>query len=146
MAKIEESVIIDCQVEDVWNLISDISKLKMWDTTISEAKLTSSGPLGVGATCEVKAKMRNMTISMRVIGYEPNRKFMLEHTSGPAKGSIITFSMETTKGKTRFTNSSDLKFSGFYKLLAFSLVPRMKKDTISSLGNVKRILESQVQS
>jgi uncharacterized protein YndB with AHSA1/START domain len=143
MAKIEESVVIDRPVEDVWNLITDISKLKMWDTTINEAKLTSAGPLGVGATCEVKAKMRNMTISMRIIGYEPDRKFMLEHTSGPVKGSIITFSMETIEGKTRFTNTSDLKFSGFYKLLGFSLVPRMKKDTIDSLGNAKRILESE---
>jgi uncharacterized protein YndB with AHSA1/START domain len=143
MAKIEASVVIDRPVEDVWNLITDVSKYTTWDTTVNEAKLTSAGPLGVGSTCELRTKMGGAPISLRVIHYEPNRRLVLEHTSGAPKGTISSYGLETIGGKTRLTGTVDLKLSGFYKLLGSVVVSRMNKVGLESLNNAKRKLESE---
>ena len=145
MAKIEESVIIDRPVEDVWKVVTDLSKVPKWITEVLELRQTSSGPLGVGATCEFREKMRytTMTILSRVTEYELNRRLSFEHVSGPAKGSIITFSMDSIEGKTKFTNTNDMKFSGFYKLLGPFITPSLSRAVVTSLGNLKRILESK---
>jgi uncharacterized protein YndB with AHSA1/START domain len=147
MVNVEASVMIDRPVEEVWKFIMDLSKTPTWDTGVLEVKQTSTGPVGVGSTCDFRARMmmRNMTISMRITEYEPNRRFSFEHTSGPMEGSIITFSIENIDGKTRFTFSHDLKLSGFYKLLGV-MKGRMRREVVAILNNAKRILESEAKS
>ena len=145
MAKIEESVLIDRPIEEVWRFITDMSKVPKWDTHVLEAKQTSAGPLGLGATLELREKMGNinMTQLQRVIEYEPNRKFSVEIASGPAKGTIIMFSMETVEGKTRFTSSGDVRFNGFYNLVGPFVTRWLRRAVADSVGNAKRILESE---
>ena len=144
MAKIEASVIIDRPVEEVWKFVTDWSNVAKWDVEVLELKQTSSGPLGVGATVELREK-HFAPYSGRVIEDDTNRKFSLEATSGYAKGSIITFSMETTEGKTKFTNISDFKLSGFLKLVGPFITPGARRYRVASLANVKRILESEAK-
>jgi len=145
MTRWQESVMIDRPVEEVWKFVTDLSKLPKWNPQVLEPRQTSAGPLGVGATAEFGAKMRNsmMTISMRITEYEPNRRFSFEHTSGPLKGTTESDSYENIEGKTRFTRTGDLKFRGFYKLVGPFVTPRWRKDVVSSLGKVKRILETE---
>jgi uncharacterized membrane protein len=148
MVNVEVSVMIDRPAEEVWKFINDLSKVPTWDTRVLEMKQTSTGPLGVGSTCDFRAAdmiMRNMTISIRITEYDPNRRFSFVHTSGPMKGSIITESLENIEGKTRFTFSHDLKLSGFYKLLGV-MKGRMRREVVASLNNAKRILESKAKS
>jgi len=145
MAKIEESVMIDRPVEEVWKLTTDLSKVPKWDTHVLEAKQTSAGPLGLGATLELREKIENIitTQSQRVTEYEPNRKFSVEATSGPGKGTMITFGMETVEGKTRFTSSDNVRLNGFYNLVGPFVTRMLRKAVANSVGNVKRILESE---
>ena len=145
MVNVEVSVMIDRPVEEVWKFITDLSKVPTWDTGVLEVKQTSTGPLGVGSTGEFREKMRNMTISIRITEYDPNRRLSFEHTSGPMKGSIMTESIENIEGKTRFTISHDLKLSGFYKLLGV-MKGRMRREVVAILNNAKRILESEAKS
>ena len=145
MVNVEVSVMIDRPVEEVWKFITDLSKVPTWDTGVLEVKQTSTGPLGLGSTGDFREKMRNMTISVRITEYEPNRRVSFVHTSGPMKGSIITESIENIEGKTRFTFSHDLKLSGFYKLLGV-MKGRMRREVVVILNNAKRILESETKS
>ena len=146
MVKVEVSVMIDRPAEEVWTFMSDLSNVPKWDTSVSEVRQTSAGPLGVGSTCDYKEKMANTTISMRVTEYEPNRRLSFEHTSGPFKGSALTYSLETIEGKTRMTRTDDLKLSGFYKLFGPLVVRRMKRGIAAGFGNLKRLLESDTKS
>ena len=145
MVKIEESVIIDRPVEEVWKFITDLSKFPKWDNEVLEVRQTSTGPLGLGSTVEVRQKMRNMTLPQRCIEYEPNRNFSFAVTSGPGKGSTVTFSVEIIEGKTKFTKVDDLKFSGFYKLVGPFITPSMRREVVAANGNLKRILESEAK-
>ena len=144
MAKFEASVMIDRPVEEVWKFLMDLSKLPKWDTEVLESKQTSSGPIGVGTTLQARAK--SMVADIKVIEFEPGRKCAMEWTSGPVKGSMESDSVENVEGKTRFTRVGDLKFSGFYKLIGPFLVPRFKREYVASVGNLKRILESEAKS
>jgi uncharacterized protein YndB with AHSA1/START domain len=144
MAKYEASVMIDRPVEEVWKFVTDLSKLPKWNTEVLEAKQTSAGPLGVGTTLQTRSS--NMVADIKVIEYEPGRKWTNKFTSGPVKGSIETASAENVEGKTRFTRTADLKFSGVYKLLGPLLTPSLKRAYVASVSNLKRILESEAKS
>ena len=143
MAKFEASVMIDRPVEEVWKFVTDLSKLPKWNTEVQEAKQTSAGPIGVGTTLQTKS--RNMVGYIQVVEYEPNKKITIEFTSRPLKGTNETSTVENVEGKTRFTRTTDMKFSGVYKLVGPFLTPRMKREYIATVGNLKRILESEVK-
>jgi uncharacterized membrane protein len=145
MAKIEESVIIDSPIEEVWKFLIDLSNVPKWETAILEMRMTSAGPVSVGSTWDVRRKDKRI-IPQRCIEYEPNRKFSFEVPSGVAKGTIGTYSMETIEGKTRFTATVDFKVNGFYKLIGPFIIRGERKEGVASLGNLKRILESETQS
>jgi uncharacterized protein YndB with AHSA1/START domain len=144
MAKFEASVMIDRPVEEVWKFVNDLSKLPKWNTEVLEAKQTSAGPIGVGTTLQTRSS--NMAADIKVIEYEPGRKCTMEFTSRPLKGTIERSSVENVEGKTRFTRTADLKFSGVYKLVGPFLTPRLKREYVASVGNLKRILESEAKS
>jgi uncharacterized protein YndB with AHSA1/START domain len=144
MAKIVASVVIDRPVEEVWKFVMDLSKLPKWNTGIQEAKQTSSGPIGVGTALQTRSG--NMVVDIKVIEFEPGRKLTMEFTSGPVKGSMETSTVENVEGKTRFTRMADSKFSGVYKLVGPFLTSRFKREYLASVGNLKRILESEAKS
>jgi uncharacterized protein YndB with AHSA1/START domain len=50
--RIEKSVVIARPVEDVWAVLSNLDNVKRWSISGSEARQTSPGPLGVGASFE----------------------------------------------------------------------------------------------
>ncbi|MGD0804292.1 MAG: SRPBCC family protein [Candidatus Bathyarchaeia archaeon] len=144
MVKVEESVMIDRPVEEVWKFIADLSNVPKWEPGVLEARLTSSGPIGVGSTCEIIRK--DMTLPQRCIEYEPNRKLSFVVTSGPAKGTVVGFGVEAVEGKTRFTSADDVKFDGFYRLLAPFVTGGLRREGVATVGNVKRVLESEAKS
>ena len=143
MAKFETSVMIDRPVEEVWKFVNDLSKLPKWNTEVLEAKQTSAGPLGVGTTLQIRSS--NMVGYAQVVEYGPNRRVAFEYPSGPLKGTMERSSVENTEGKTRFTRTADLKFSGVYKLVGPLLTPRLKREYVASVGNLKRIVESEAK-
>jgi hypothetical protein len=54
--------------------------------------------------------------------------------------------MENIEGKTKFTSTVDMKVSGFLKLAGPFITPSARRARVASLGNVKRILESEAKS
>ncbi len=144
MPKIEATVTIDRPVEEVWKFITDWSNYPKINPVVIEAKQTSSGPIGVGTTVTASQEERlgNRATSIRVVEFEPNRRFSLEHASGPLRGTRTTFAAEAIEGRTKLTQTTDVNLSGFYKLLWPFASGRAKREVESELGNVKRFVES----
>jgi uncharacterized protein YndB with AHSA1/START domain len=138
------SVMIDRPVEEVWKFITDLSNVPKWETAVLEVKRTSAGPVGVGSTWELKRK-DNWTLPQRCIEFEPNRKLCFVITSGPAEGTVVTYSMETVEGKTKLTSGGDFKFNGLYRLLGPFVTRGQRREIIASIGNLKSILESEAK-
>ena len=143
--RVEASVIVDRPAEQVWKFMTDLSNTPKWDPGVLEAKQTSAGPVGIGTTIQsVHPKQR--VLNSRVIEYEPNKKFTLEFTSGPVKGTKVTYSLESIEGRARLTRTFDLKFSGVFRLVGPFVARRAKREGGAEVGNVKRILESEGRS
>jgi uncharacterized protein YndB with AHSA1/START domain len=143
MAKIEESVEINCPVEKVFTFTTDAGSWNRWQSTIPEAEQTSQGPVCVGATFRGTSRMmgRTMQWTSMATEYEPNRKFGKNITSGPM--FIEQHNTYTpTEGGVRFTLVYDVKVGGVLTLLSPMLVRSMRKELKKSLGNLKQVLEA----
>lgn len=143
MTKIEASAVINRPMEDIWKFMIDLANTPKWDPGVLEAKQTSAGPIGVGTTVQTRHP-KDRVLNARVIEYVPGQKFTLEFTTGPVKGSKISYSIEEADGQksTKLTRPFDIRFSGFYKLVGPFLVRGARRESGAEIGNVKRILES----
>jgi len=144
VAKVVSSVTIDRPVEAVWEFMTNLSNAPRKDKDVLEARQISPGPFGVGSTAILRYPRQ--TYSLRVIEYEPSRRFTFEFTSGLLKGTKSSFNFEATDGRTRLTRTDDVRSAGFYRLVGPFVVRRVKKVEESDLANAKRILESGAQS
>ena len=142
--KTEESIVINRPVEDVWKFMTDWSNYLKFGPDLLELNQISSGPLGIGTTLKMSSKSTGETV-LRIVEYEPNRKFTWEYSSGRFKGAIFTRSMETIDGKTRLTDTLNAKLSGIYRLLGSFVASRVRKSFTEQLGSVKRLLESEAR-
>jgi carbon monoxide dehydrogenase subunit G len=146
MAKIEVSMMVDRPPETVWKFITDPSNGPKYDPDIISAKLTSEGPMAVGATAEANRKKEGK-VSFRVVEYTPSQKFTLMVTSPRAmEGSKESIILEDIGGKTKVTNAWDLRLGGYYRLMGPFVARSMRKTAGAQASNVKRILETEAPS
>lgn len=144
MAKIEESVDINCPVERAFAFTTDAKTWNEWQSILPEAEQTSQGSVGVGTTFRGICRLmgRTMEWTGRATEYEPSSKFRKEITSG----SVFIDQYNTynpTETGMRFTLAYNLKVGGPLMLLSPMLVHSMRKELKQSLNNLKSILETQ---
>ncbi len=83
--KINKSIVIDRPVEEVFAYVVDLNRAAEWTVGVIEARQTSDGPLGVGATYIYISKLAGQKVETagEVTEFEPNRKYAWKATSGP---------------------------------------------------------------
>jgi hypothetical protein len=143
MARIEESVQINCPVEKTFAYTTDAGNWSKWNAAIPEAEKTSQGPVGIGSTFRgtVHLMGRSMAWTAKATEYEANKKFGKNIDSG----SVLIEQHNTytpTKDGVKYTIVYDMKFTGFLRLLSPMIVSSMRKELKMSLINVKQILEA----
>ena len=143
MARIEESVEINCPIEKAFAYTTDARNWSKWNTALPEAEQTSEGPVGIGSTFKGTAHLmgRSMAWTAKVTDYEANKKFGKNIDSGLVL--IEQYNTYTpTKDGVKFTIVYDMKITGCLRLLSPMIVNSMRKELKKSLINVKQILES----
>ena len=77
MARIEESIEINCPVEKTFAYTTNAGYWSTWNTALPEAEQTSEGPTGIGSTFRGTARLmgRSMPWTARATEYEVNKKF-----------------------------------------------------------------------
>lgn len=146
MRRIETSLIIDRSPKEVWECVANPLTWPMWASSYLELKQTASGPIAVGATLQSKHP-RSRELAERVIELEPNHSFALEFTSGPIRGSRVSFRTEeaTAPGsaaRTRLTRLFDLKFSGLFRVFGPLLIaPGFRRESYAEVNKLKQLLE-----
>ena len=144
MARIDESVQIQCPVDTVFAYTTEAKSWPEWQSIIIEAEQTSQGPMGVGTTFKGTTRMMGLSMkwTAKVTENEPNRKWVKSITSGSI---IIEEHMiyDPLEGGINFTIVYEMKAGGFLKLFSPMVVSSMRKETKKSLSNLKGILEAQ---
>jgi carbon monoxide dehydrogenase subunit G len=145
MPAITQRVMVDRPADEVWAFIGDFENTTRWSRGVLEAKQTSDGPIGPGATLQtvVKAFGRRRTADYLVTEYEPGHAFAFEVTSGPMT-SRARYSVEPAGAGTRLTASGEADVTGLFRLLAPILVRTVERHSRDDLANLKRILEASL--
>jgi len=143
MARIEESVEINCPVEKTFAYTTNAGNWSTWNTALPESEQTSEGPVGIGSTFRGTARLmgRSMPWTARTTEYEVNKKFGKNIDSG----SVMIEQHNTytpVKEGVKFTIVYDMKVTGGLRLLSPMIVSSMRKELKKSLINLKQNLEA----
>ena len=105
MEGFELSIMINRPIEEVFGFLANLENDLEWRREWVDAKNTSGGSLGVGATFRLSSEFlgRQIPTVYEVIEYEPNRRAAWKAVSGPLP---LTFqrTFERVEGGTRFTD------------------------------------------
>jgi hypothetical protein len=140
--KFQETIDIEQPVETVFTFTTEIDNNHLWQTDILEAKQTSEGDFGLGATyrCVNEFLGRRIETEGVISEFEPEKKCTFKFLSGDVTGES-TYIFEPSEGGTRFTTLGDLNMNLFS--LGKWLISHFAKSQIKAdLKRLKQILEN----
>jgi uncharacterized protein YndB with AHSA1/START domain len=139
-----DSVTIDRPIEEVFTYTTDTSNEPEWHTDILEAKKLTAGPTGVGTKWHLRVKpfMGVSETTNEVVGFEMNRKQVLQGVFGPMR-TTLTYLFEPADGGTTFTRQVQIESSGWMKLMEPMMRFMASRRNREFAGNLKRVLEQR---
>ena len=140
----ELSTVINRPIEEVFGVLTNLENDLKWRREWVEAKNTSDGSLGVGATFRLSGEMlgRKIPTVYEVIEYVPNQVAAWKAVSGPLP---LTFrrNFERVEGGTRVTIRYEAEVRGFSKLVMSLLAGSVKRQHEGDLHKVKELMETR---
>ncbi len=144
MIRIRHSLVIHRGIETVFPYLADLENMPRWGTSVAVTKV-GDGPIGVGSRFHERAEFRGRTMELgdEIVEYEPNRRLAVRTTS-PLLESIsrTSFVQVSDPDRTRLHYEIEARPHGFVKVLAPLLAPRIRKQFLADVANLKRMLEA----
>jgi uncharacterized membrane protein len=142
MAQIQNSIIINRPIGQVFAFVADYRNNVKWQTGVIAAEFTSPGPVGVGATYHYDAEFmgRKLETTGELTVYNPPNRVAWKSNSGPFPMSGNT-TFETVEGGTLVTDKIEAEPGGFFKLAGPLLMKQMQGQTEKDMKKLKEILE-----
>ena len=144
MGAFELSIVINRPTEEVFAVLANLENDVKWRREWIEAKNTSEGPLGVGATFRLVSKFlgRRIEVEYEVTEYEPNRITAWKAVSGPLP-LIFRRTFERVEGGTRVTIRYEGELRGFFKLAGPLVVSMGKRQLEGDFPKLKELMEAR---
>jgi len=144
MATIENSVVINRPIEEVFAVLSNPENGPKWRSNFTEAKLMVSGPVGKGTTFRAVLKFLGQSLESVVecIEYEPNRKISWQTKSGPAP-LTIHITLEPAGGSTRLHQLGKIEPGGLFKLAEPVFANLVQRQAETDLHTLKDLMEAR---
>jgi len=142
MKHIEASITINRPIAEVFAFVTDFSKATQYQPGIIEARVTSSGAVGVGTTYKWAQNFvgQKMDTSGEVTVWEPPTKYEWKSVGGPFPVSGgVTFKAEGNAIAVTFF--ADAEPGGFFKLAEGLLVKQIEGQMSDALKKLKELLE-----
>ncbi len=144
MEAFEMTIDIERRPDDVFAFVSDLGNDPRWRREWVEAKRATAGPIGVGTSCALYAKVlgRRTEAVYEITEYEPNRSVTWKTVSGPLPLSFWR-SVDGSSRGTRVTMGYSGEFHGFLGLLRPILIRMGERALRGDLPTLKQALESR---
>jgi len=145
MIKMEQSVVINRPVEEVFEFLANPENGPQWQSGIQEVRKTSEGPVGAGTTFINVGQLlgRRIESTVEYSEYEPNRRVAAKSISGPLPYKFeVTFEPAAEDG-TKVTTRGEAEVGGFFKLAEPIAARMLKRQFETDNANLKDLLESQ---
>jgi uncharacterized membrane protein len=142
--EIENVVVIDRPIEDVFAYVADFENVAQWAGPVTEAKKTSEGPVGVGSTFIQVSRFlgRKAESTIEVTEYAPHKKISQKSSSGPILMET-SYILEAVEDGTKVTLVGEVDAAGFFKLAEPVLARILKRQVKTDSGTLKELLEAQ---
>ena len=141
MIEVEHTFEIDRPAGEVFEYLTDVSRLPEWQSSAESAELVE-GELRVGARIrELRTFMgRRAASTLEVTQYEPPRRFSLRVVEGPIRYSI-EHALEALEGRTRVTFVGRGEAHGVPRLMQGAVRRAVERQFVKDLEAFKRYLE-----
>jgi carbon monoxide dehydrogenase subunit G len=131
-------------IDEVWSVIQDVAKTPVWTPGLSEAGITSDGPLEPGSALLYRGTFLGRAYESPAVctALTENKQFATRSTSGPFYIEIDA-TLEPVDGGTRVTSFYRGESRGFFKVAEPLLVRLTKKHFETAAENLRTLLEDQ---
>ena len=136
--------VIGRPVDEVFAVIQDGAKTPVWTPGLSEARITSDGPLEPGSALLYQGTFLGRPYESPAVctALTENKQFATKSTSGPFHIEIDT-TLEPVDGGTQVTSFYRGESRGFFKVAEPLLVRLTKKHFETAAENLRTLLEDQ---
>ena len=144
MARVEQSVVIERPVEEVWAYLNDCAHDPEWMSMITETEKLTDGPVGVGTVQRSAAKVlgRRIDTTFEITEHEPNRSSRIRPKSSPFPYTG-TYEVAPVDGGTRFTWAIEGEPGSFFRLAEPLVVRMLARQLETDLATLKDLLEAR---
>ena len=127
--KLTFTIDIESSPEEVFSRVKDPEKAREWMTSVSEGEMLSGTPNTVGSTFREVVRDENGETEMRgvVTGFAENEMISF-HLSGDYNSVEVEFRVEKIGEQTRLTQTADIRWRGFMKVVSLFLGQRIRKE------------------
>jgi ribosome-associated toxin RatA of RatAB toxin-antitoxin module len=136
--------VIGCPVDEVFAVIQDVAKTPVWTPGLSEARITSDGPLEPGSALLYRGTFLGRAYESPAVctALTENKQFATKSTSGPFHIEIDT-TLESVDGGTQVTSFYRGESRGFFKVAEPILVRLTRKHFETAAENLRTLLEDR---
>jgi carbon monoxide dehydrogenase subunit G len=147
MTVLEQELIINRPLQDVWDYISDPSKLVEWQASAESFEWTSDPPYGVGSTMLGVAKLigRKVESKSEITVWDPPTEYGLKQVGGPIPFRA-TIKLQSTDNVTRLTVRGEMEIGGLFKIAEGLVLKQMQKEMDKDYNALKDLLEKSQRS
>ena len=120
---------IDSPLEKVFAWIKNPEKAKVWMTSVGETEMLSGDPNTVGSTFREVVRNQNGETELQgvVTGFRENESISF-HLNGDYNIVDVEFRVERIGGLTRLTQTADIRWRSFMKIMSIFLGQQIKKE------------------
>ena len=120
---------IDSPVEEVFSWVKNPEKAKEWMTSVGETEMLSGDPNTVGSTFRevVHDQSGETELHGVVTGFEENESISF-HLDGKYNTVDVEFRVERIGERTRLTQTADVRFRSFMKIMSIFFGRKFKKE------------------
>jgi NAD(P)-dependent dehydrogenase (short-subunit alcohol dehydrogenase family)/carbon monoxide dehydrogenase subunit G len=140
MIILNESILVDRPIQEVFKFTSEFSNIEQWDPGVASSIKTSSGAVQVGTQYDLILKygLFRPKMQYQITHYEPYSKVVLKG-SGESFSAMDTIRFFSTNVGTRIEYQAKIEFSGFASKIEPLLSPflrRIGKSAVQGLENI----------
>ena len=136
--------VIGRPIDEVFAVIQDVAKTPVWTPGLSEARITSEGPLASGSALVYQGTFLGRAYESPAVctALTENKQFATKSTSGPFHIEIDT-TLEPVDGGTQVTSFYRGESRGFFKVAEPILVRLTRKHFETAAENLRELLEDR---
>lgn len=146
MINVEDSIVINRPIGEVFAYVSDLTNAPEWQTGLIEVRKTTAEPMGLGARYTFVRKFlgRRLEASNEFTAYEPNAIVTFKTTSGPMSVEA-SYLFKSEPAGTHVTCRIEMKPQGFSKLAEPLIAASIRREMSAEFGYLKDLLESRAE-